>query len=118
MAKMTNDEIGHAAEVLTNLQLTRAVGPPFNRVLFSVVHLGDKYPTADYLVAALASDRTVLGHFFVQVKGTLHASPTAPRLAIDVEREAYNRLVRLPVPTYLYFARSRARQFAFDEPEA
>jgi len=110
MAKMTNDEIGHAAEVVANLHLTRLVGPPFNRVLFRVVHLGAKYPTADYLVDALATGGTPLGHFFVQVKGTMTASTTAPRLTIDVERDQFNRLVRFPVPAYLLGVDIRAEQ--------
>lgn len=101
MAKLTNDQIGHAAEVVVELQLLRPVGRRFDRVLFRVTRLGEKYPLVDFLIDALGSNERVLGHCFVQVKGTAGASPTAPRLPIDVGAEQFNRLVRLPIPSYL-----------------
>jgi hypothetical protein len=101
MANMTADQIGHKAEVIVALHLSRLVGAPFQRLLFRSVHLGAKYPTADYLVDVLGTDRTHPGHFFLQVKGTGGASPTAPRLAIDVAADEFNRLVSFPAPVYL-----------------
>ena len=101
MATMSNDQIGHRAELVAELQLTRLVGRPFGRVLFRVARLGEKYPVADLLVDALGPNESVLGHFVVQVKGSEGASPTAPRFAIDVELGHFNRLVALPLPAYL-----------------
>jgi hypothetical protein len=101
MSKMTADQIGHAAEVIVALQLSRLVGAPFRRMLFRGVHLGEKYPTADYLVDVLGADDSQIGHFFLQVKGTAGASRTSPRLAVDASVDGFNRLVRLPAPAYL-----------------
>lgn len=61
MAKVSPDQIGHAAEVIVDLQLSRVVGSPFHRVLFRNVHLGEKYPTADYLVDILDTNNLQLG---------------------------------------------------------
>jgi hypothetical protein len=72
--------------------------------------LGDTYPTADLLVDALAADGTATGHCFVQVKGTAHASPTAPRITVDVTLEDFNRLVRLAIPSYLLAVDVRSEQ--------
>ncbi len=101
MAKKNTDLIGQLAERIAEIALLYSVGKPFNRPLFRTVLLGDKYPTADLLVDTLGSDGTLMGHFFVQVKGTTHASSTAQRLTVDVELTRFNRLVRLPVPAYL-----------------
>ena len=100
MARVRED-IGRMAERATEFTLLRGVGIPFRRPLFRVVLLGDKYPTADFLVDALAADGTVCGPFFIQVKGTAGASRTAPRITVDVELEDFNRLVRLAIPAYL-----------------
>src|SRR5437879_1246 len=101
MAKMTSDQIGQLAERIADVALLLSVSKPYNRPLFRTVLLGDKYPTADILVDTLGSDGTVTGHCFVQVKGTANASPTASRIAVDVELAHFNRLVRLPIPAYL-----------------
>jgi hypothetical protein len=101
MAKLSTDYVGDLAERLADIALFLPVGKPFNRPLFRLVALGKKYPTADFLVDALDSNDTVLGYFFIQVKGTAQASPTAPRITIDVERDQFNRLVRLPIPAYV-----------------
>lgn len=100
MAKVNVDQIGHLAEVISDLHFSRAVGSPFARVLFRTAHLGDKYPTVDYLVDVLDAGSSSTGFFFLQVKGTASASRTAPRLAIDVTLERFNQLVRLPAPAY------------------
>ena len=101
MAKVNPDQIGYAAELITALHFSRVVGPPYSRMLFRSVHLGDKYPTVDYLVDVLDTNNQSVGFFFLQVKGTATASPTAPRLGIDVPLERFNRLVRLPAPAYI-----------------
>src|SRR5207244_3212677 len=67
-------------------------------------------PTADLLVDTLAADGTATGHCFVQVKGTALASPTAVRIAVDVELRDFNRLVRLAIPTYILAVDVRTEQ--------
>jgi hypothetical protein len=101
MAKLNVDQIAHIAEVISDLHFSRVVGSPFARVLFRTAHLGDKYPTVDYLVDVLDAGNLSSGFFFIQVKGTASASPTSPRLAIDVSLERFNQLVRLSAPAYL-----------------
>ena len=95
------ENVGRIAEQIADIALTRTVGRPYDRPLFRTSLLGDVYPTADILVDALAADGTVAGHCFVQVKGTAHASPTAPRITVDVKLEDHNRLVRLAIPAYI-----------------
>ena len=109
MAKVRED-VGRMAERMAEWTLLRSVRAPFDRALFRTAPLGDTYPTADILVDALAADGTVLGHCFIQVKGTAHASPTAPRIAVDVGLEDFNRLVRLPVPSYILAVDVREQQ--------
>jgi hypothetical protein len=101
MAKRSADQIGQFAERLADIALLALLGKPYDRPLFRTALLGEKFPTADILVEAIKSDGTTDGHCFVQVKGTANASPSAPRLAIDVELAHFNRLVRLPAPAYL-----------------
>lgn len=98
---MTNDEIGRLAEGIAGVAFMRILGEPYHRPLFRVVALGDKYPVADFLVDALDANGSAIGHCFVQVKGTLNSSPTAARLTVDVPSVLFNRLVGLPVMSYL-----------------
>jgi hypothetical protein len=100
MAKVRED-IGRMAERLAEFTLLQTVRGAFGRPLFRTAPLGDKYPTADFLVDAISVDGTAVGHCFVQVKGTAHASPSAPRITVDVELEDFNRLVRLAIPAYI-----------------
>jgi hypothetical protein len=97
----TPDQLGRFAEMLAATALIR----PFDRgarpVPFRATYLGDKYPAVDFLVDLLAADDSSRGFFFVQVKGTISATPAHPRLAIDVPRDRFNRLVEITAPTYL-----------------
>ena len=97
----TSDQIGRLAEVLATAEFSRAVGGPFGRPLFRVTSLGDKYPAADFLVDVLDAKDFALGYFFVQVKGTATERRAFPRLPVSVSADRFNRLVRLPAPTYL-----------------
>ena len=101
MAKTLPDQIGRLAEALAIAQFAKFVGAPYNRPLFRAIALGDKYPAADMLVDVIDPRDETTGFFFLQIKGTGTASPTAPRIAIDVSLERFNRLVRLPAPSYL-----------------
>jgi hypothetical protein len=99
MAFLTSDQIGRLAELLAAAALSRPVKGRYCRPLFRTTALGDKYPTVDFLVDVLGPDDVSLGFFFVQVKGTTVA--TGSRLPVDVPRDRFNLLVRLPAPTYL-----------------
>ncbi len=101
MAKMTTDQIGRLAESIAVAHFLKVVGHPFGRPLFRVVSLGDKYPAADVLVDVIDPYDQTTGFFFVQVKGTTIASPTPPRVTVDVPPDRFNRLVHLPAPAYL-----------------
>jgi hypothetical protein len=96
----TNDQIGRLAELIAATDLSRAVKGRYRRPLFRATPLGDKYPTVDFLVDVLGPREESLAFFFVQVKGTASA-PASGRLPVDVSQDRFNRLVRLPVPTYL-----------------
>jgi hypothetical protein len=98
---MTTDQIARFAELIAATDLSRPVRHPYRRPLFRAVPLGDKYPTADFLVDVLGPDDRPTGFFFVQVKGTTAVSATAPRIPIDVSQERFNRLARLTAPAYL-----------------
>lgn len=100
MARLTNDQIGRLAELEAAAALSRPVGRPFYRPLFRAAPLGDKYPTVDFIVDVLGPKDVSRGFFFVQVKGTA-AVGAAARLPVEVSAERFNRLVRLPAPTYL-----------------
>jgi hypothetical protein len=96
------------AEVVAEAALCRPVGHPYNRPVFRPVFLGDKYPTADFLVDVLDAHADPVGFFFAQVKGTANAPPTAPRLTIDVTLDRFNRLASLTAPSYLIAVDVRA----------
>ena len=98
---MTSDQIGELAETHAKLLLTRPMALPFPRLLFRVTPLGDKYPAADWLVDAFGEDARSVAYFFVQVKGTAIAKPSARRLPLTMTDEAYRRLAQLTAPTYL-----------------
>jgi hypothetical protein len=73
----------------------------FKRPLFRASHLGDKYPTVDLIIDILGRDDLTLSFFFAQIKATHQESSADARLPIQVSLERYNRLVRLPAPTYV-----------------
>ena len=101
MAKTLPDQIGRLAEAIAIVQFAKFVGTPYNRPLFRATLLGEKYPAADMLVDVIGPRDETTGLFFLQIKGTAIASLTAPRIAIDVSLERFNRLVQLPAPSYL-----------------
>lgn len=98
---MTNDQIGELAERIAAVDLTRPVRGLHERPLFRVAPLGGKYPTVDFLVDIVDDRDASIGFFFAQVKGTASADPLAVRLRVEVYRDRYNALVRLPAPTFL-----------------
>jgi hypothetical protein len=69
--------------------------------MFRPQFLGDKWPTADFIVELLDA-RNVKPFFFVQVRTTHFASAVdAERLAIQVNRNTLSSLGQYPAPTYI-----------------
>jgi hypothetical protein len=101
MVLLTSDQIGRLAELIAAKELSRPVMGRFRRALFRATALGDKYPTVDLIVDVLGRGAAPLGFFFVQVKGTVTATPPASRLPVEMALDRFNRLVRLPAPTYM-----------------
>jgi hypothetical protein len=102
MSFLTGDQIGSFAELLAMTDLSRPVVGRYRRPLFRVTALGAKYPAVDFLIDVLDANDDSLGFFFAQVKGTSKKiSGTSARLAVNVELESFNRLVRVPAPAYL-----------------
>jgi hypothetical protein len=100
MIEWTGDQIGRLAELIAARDLSRPVKGRFGRPLFRAAPLGEKYPTVDFLVDLLDREDGSIGFFFVQVKGSA-SGRTVARLPIDVPIDRYNRLVRLPAPTFV-----------------
>ena len=100
MIRLTSEQIGDLGELLAAVNLSRPVRGRYNRPLFRPIHLGAKYPTADFIVDVLAADAHPSGFFFVQVRSTDQSS-SAGRLPVKVDRVRFNRLARLPAPGYL-----------------
>ncbi|MEX1230463.1 MAG: DUF4365 domain-containing protein [Planctomycetaceae bacterium] len=101
MDQMTSDQIGTLGELIAAAALSRPVGGQFDRVLFRAIPLGDKYPTADFLVDLLEKDGSTIGFFLAQVKSTNALSGKKKSLPIAIQARGFNTLVRLPVPTYV-----------------
>ncbi len=98
---MTSDQIGKLAELIAETDLSRPVRGRYKRPLFRAAFLGGKYPTVDFIVDVLDGRDESQAFFFVQVKGTVVAGANARRLPIKVPVEKFNRLVRLPAPTFV-----------------
>jgi hypothetical protein len=98
---ITPDQIGRVGELVVELTFNRLVGASYNRCLFRPNFLGEKYPTVDFFVDVLDDQGDAAGFFFAQVRSTMQAATSGSRLSINVDVAAYNRLVALPIPTYL-----------------
>jgi hypothetical protein len=99
--KLTSAQVGKLAEFIVSTELSRPVKGGYDRALFKMTHLGDAYPTIDFLVDILGPGADAQGFFFVQVKGTSQAAPPAGRLPVAVLPDRFNRMVSIPAPTYL-----------------
>ena len=88
-------------ELIASLDLSRPVMGHYRRPLFKPTPLGGKYPTVDFIVDILAPNSDSIGFFFVQIKATEGKINTARRLPISVVASKFNKLVAVPVPTYL-----------------
>ena len=101
MSFTTSDHIGNFAELLARTDLSRPVVGRYRRPLFRATPLGDKYPAVDLIVDVLGPDDVAQGFFFAQVKGTAQPIRVDGRLPITVDVARYNRLGRIPAPTYI-----------------
>ena len=65
----TKDDIGNRGEAIFELRMTDPHGPGGDP-LFRPYHLGEKFPTLDYLVELVGLPAGRVGYFFAQVKST------------------------------------------------
>lgn len=97
MNKNLSDVIGKRGENIVELCFTDYSN--FATSLFSLTHLGEKWPAVDYYVELT----TVPGRrlfFFVQAKAT--ASPSVgTHLRISSTKDDVARLLEIPAPTYI-----------------
>lgn len=99
--KASTNAVGDFGEILAQAHFSRPVRGKYQRPLFRASHLGEKYPVVDFIVDILDRDESSLGFFFVQVKATNAAKPKAKTLSLQIELPKYNRLARIPAPTFL-----------------
>jgi hypothetical protein len=98
---LTTGQIGKLAEYIVSTDLSRPVKSGYDRALFKMTHLGDAYPTIDFLVDILGPGAEPRGFFFVQVKGTAQQASPPGRLPVAIRPDRFNRMVAIPAPTYL-----------------
>jgi hypothetical protein len=97
----STNAVGDFGENLAATHLSRPVRGFYRRPLFKPAHLGEKYPVVDFIVDVLDPNENSLGFFFVQVKSTRTANALSRRLALTIELDKFNKLARIPVPTFL-----------------
>jgi hypothetical protein len=73
---------------------------PSRGIMFRPQFLGDKWPTADFIVELLGT-RHVKPFFFVQVRTTHFAVDATRRLPVQVNRSTIFNLAQYPAPTYI-----------------
>ena len=92
------DLLGQRGEAIFTAQITKFHG---QQPLFRPAFLGEKWPSADYLVE-LTGGSNPRGFFLVQVKTTKRKLPIgATRLRVAVDLEKLRALAAYPVPTYV-----------------
>jgi hypothetical protein len=98
---LTTEQIGKLAEYIVSTDLSRPVKGGYERALFRMTHLGDAYPTIDFLVDILGPGAEAQGFFFARVKGTVQKASSAGRLPVAMRPDRFNKMVAIPAPTYL-----------------
>jgi hypothetical protein len=98
----TKDDIGIRGEAIFELRITDPHGPGGDP-LFRPYHLGEKFPTLDYLVELVGLPAGRVGYFFAQVKSTRKGFTRRPpsRLPVKVSRGDIDRMLTYPGPTYI-----------------
>lgn len=71
--------------------------------LFRPYHLGEKFPTLDFLVELVGLPAGTVAYFFAQVKATNQGLTKNPpvRLRIGVSQDDIDRMLIYPGPTYV-----------------
>jgi len=99
MAAQLQDVTGFRGEKITELCLTSYEA--FDKPLFRLAFLGDKWPEIDYYVELTGVLNRRL-YFFVQVKSTaLPMTGNAKSLAVKTSKQHVSRLLQVPGPTYI-----------------
>ena len=98
---LTPDQIGRLGALIVEIGFSRPVLGKYKRGLFRPTFLGDKYPSVDYVIDVITPTGETVGFFFVQVRATMQEQASETRLGIKVDADKYERLVALPIPTYL-----------------
>jgi hypothetical protein len=96
------DDIGSRGEAIFKVRITDPYG--FHREpLFRPFHLGEKFPTLDFLVELIGLPAGRVAYFFAQVKATTLGLTKKPpvRLRISVFQEDIDRMLIYPGPTYV-----------------
>lgn len=97
-----NEDIGNRGEAIFELRITDPHGPGGDP-LFRPYHLGEKFPTLDYLVELVGLPDGRVGYFFAQVKSTRKGFTKRPpvRLPVQVSPGDVKRMLTYPGPTYV-----------------
>ena len=66
---MSSDDIGNRGEAVFRVRITDPYGPR-KSPLFRAYHLGEKFPTLDFLIELVGLPTGRVAYFFVQVKAT------------------------------------------------
>src|SRR3954452_16798547 len=98
----TRDDIGNRGEAVFRVRVTEPYGPGGNP-LFRPYHLGEKFPTLDFLVELVGLPAGRVGYFFAQVKATRQGLSKRPPvcLKVRVPQGDINRMLVYPGPTCL-----------------
>jgi hypothetical protein len=107
----TKDDIGNRGESIFEVRITDPYGPS-KEPLFRPYHLGEKFPTLDYLVELVGLPAARVAYFFAQVKATTQGITKKPplRLRISVSQSDIDRMLIYPGPTYVFGIDSEKEQ--------
>jgi Domain of unknown function (DUF4365) len=99
---MSRDDIGNRGEAIFRVRVTDPYGPG-KTPLFRAYHLGEKFPTLDFLVELVGLPVEREAYFFVQVKATTRGLTRGhpARLRVGVVQRDIDRMLVYPGPTYI-----------------
>jgi hypothetical protein len=99
---MSRDDIGTRGEAIFRVRITDPYGPD-RTPLFRPCHLGEKFPTLDFLVELVGLPEGREAYFFVQVKATTRGLTRGQpaRLRVSVLQHDIDRMLVYPGPTYV-----------------
>src|SRR5262245_23487334 len=108
---MSRDDIGTRGEAIFRVRITDPYGPD-RTPLFRPCHLGEKFPTLDFLVELVGLPEGREAYFFVQVKATTRGLTRGQpaRLRVSVLQHDIDRMLVYPGPTYVVGVDCRAER--------